>query len=487
MAGFYQAAPVVMIPSSGRARCSALAAVSARIGALRRASIAVACVCLSTPADGELHRHRLDNGLEVLVKEDHRAPVLASMVWYRAGSMDEVNGSTGVAHVLEHMMFKGTRTLAPGQFSKTIARAGGRDNAFTNRDYTAYHQQLHRSQLPLALRLEADRMANLILAEQEFAREIRVVMEERRLRTEDRPRSLLYETFLATAYQTHPYRTPIVGWMRDLENMTVADARTWYQTWYAPNNATLVVVGDVHAEDVFAEAQRWFGAIAPHALPERKAQSETPQRGMRRAVLNAPAELPYLLMGWHVPVLRDLERDWEPYALWVLAAALDGSDASRLARSLVREQRLAVAADASYDAVNRGPGLFVLSATPAAGHSADALEAALRAQLQAIAEHGISAEELERTKVQAIASQAYQQDSMLGQAMQIGMLHNAGLPADGAALQVRKLQEVTVEQVQAVARKYFADDNLTVATLRPQPLAAAARTGETALPLHENR
>jgi zinc protease len=275
--------------------------------------------------------------------------------------------------------------------------------------------------------------------------------------------------------------------MHDLENMTVADARSWYRTWYAPNNATLAVVGDVEAADVFAEAQRWFGAIESRALPERKAQFETPQRGIRRAVVNAPAELPYLLMGWHVPVLRDLERDWEPYALWVLAAALDGSDASRLPRDLVREQRLAVSADASYDAVNRGPGLFVLSATPAAGHGVDALEAALRAQIEAIAEHGITAEELERTKVQAVASQVYAQDSMFGQAMQIGRLHNAGLPPDGSALQVRKLQEVTVEQVRAVARKYFSDDNLTVAALRPQPIAAAAPAGEIVAPLHENR
>jgi len=314
-----------------------------------------------------------------------------------------------------------------------------------------------------------------------------VVMEERRLRTEDQPRSLLYETFLATAYQVHPYRTPIIGWMRDLENMTLADARTWYQTWYAPNNAALVVVGDVQAAEVFAEAQRWFGAIAPRALPERKAQSETLQRGIRRAVVNAPAELPYLLMGWHVPVLRDLERDWEPYALWVLAAALGGSDASRLPRHLVREQRLAVSADAGYDPVQRGPGLFVVSATPAAGHSADALEAALRAQIEAIAAHGITPEELERTKVQAMASQVYRQDSVLGQARQIGMLHNAGLPPDGSVLQVRRLQEVTAEQVQAVARKYFADDNLTVGTLRPQPLAAAARTREIDAALHEGR
>ncbi len=473
-----------MIPFSDRV-CSAATATSPSRLALRSA-LAVACAWPAAPAAAELHRHRLDNGMEILVKEDHRAPVVASMLWYRAGSMDEVNGSTGVAHVLEHMMFRGTRTLAPGELSKTVARAGGRDNASTGRDYTIYFQQLHRSQLPLAMRLEADRMANLMLTEAEFARELRVVMEERRLRTEDQPRSLLYETFFATAYQAHPYRTPIIGWMRDLENMTLADAHTWYRAWYAPNNAALVVVGDVHAADVFAEAQRWFGAIAPRALPERKAQSEAPQRGLRRAVVNAPAELPYLLMGWHVPALRDLERDWEPYALWVLAAALDGSDASRLTRDLVRERRLAVSAGAGYDPVNRGPGLFVVSATPAAGHSVEALEAALRAQIVAIAEHGITAEELERTRVQAVAAQVYGRDSMLGQARQIGRLHNAGLPPDGAAMQVRRLQEVTVQQVQAVARKYFADDNLTVGTLWPQPLAAAVRAGASDVPLREH-
>src|SRR5581483_7432355 len=207
-----------------------------------------ALVC---PAHAALFEGRLDNGLQVLVKEDHRSPVVVSMVWYRAGSMDESTGTTGVAHVLEHMMFKGTTDIAPGEFSKMIARAGGRDNAFTNRDTTVYHQQLHKSQLALALRLEADRMANLLLPKEEFDKEIRVVMEERRLRTEDQPRSLLYEQFMATAYQAHPYRTPVIGWMKDLENMTVQDARDWYRRWYTPANATLVVVGDVDAQEVF--------------------------------------------------------------------------------------------------------------------------------------------------------------------------------------------------------------------------------------------
>lgn len=372
-------------------------------------------------------------------------------------------------------MFKGTRTRAPEEFARIIARAGGRHNAFTSRDATAYHQQLQAAQLPVALELEADRMSDLTLSGEEFAREIKVVMEERRLRTEDQPRALLYESLLATAYRQHPYRTPIVGWMGDLENMRVEDARAWYRAWYAPNNATLVVVGDVDARQVFDLAQRWFGSVPARALPARRSYAEPPQRGARRAALAATAELPYLMMAWHVPVLRDPAQDWEPYALWVLAAALDGYDAARLPRALVRESRLAVSVSAGYDAIGRGPGLFVVSGAPAPGRSADELEAAIHGALRAVAEQGITAQELERIKVQAVAGEVFQRDSMFAQAMQIGRADNAGLPADSADLMLRKLEAVTADQVQAVARKYFVEDNLTVATLRPQPLAAAGR------------
>jgi zinc protease len=417
-----------------------------------------------------VQERRLDNGMKIIVKEDRRAPVVVSMVWYRAGSMDEFNGTTGVAHVLEHMMFKGTREVPPGEFSRTVARAGGRDNAFTNRDYTAYHQQLHKSELSLVLKLEADRMANLQLSEEEFAKEIKVVMEERRLRTDDQPRSLVYEAFMAAAYQAHPYRTPVVGWMDDLETLQVADARAWYERWYAPNNATLVVVGDVSADEVFELAQRYFGAIAAKPLPERKPQHEPPQRGVKRVTVRAPAELPYLLMGWHVPVLRDVAHDWEPYALWVLSAVLDGNEAARLERGLVRDSRVAVSANSSYDAVNRGPGMFVLSATPSSGRKIEELEAALRDQLRRIAQDGVTEEELKRVKAQVVAAQVFQRDSMFNQAMQMGALDNAGLPYDSADLQARRLQEVTAAQVQEVAKKYFGDDQLTVAVLDPQPL-----------------
>jgi zinc protease len=390
--------------------------------------------------------------------------------------MDEFNGSTGVAHVLEHMMFKGTEKVAAGEFSRTVARAGGRDNAFTNRDYTAYYQQLHKSKLALALELEADRMRGLVLSGDEFGKEIRVVMEERRLRTDDQPKTKLFEAFMATAYQVHPYRTPVIGWMSDLESLGVDDARDWYERWYAPNNATLVVVGDVAAQEVFEQAQKYFGPIAPRALPARKPQQEPSQRGMRRITLKAPAELPYVLMGWHVPVMRDLEKDWEPYALWVLSAVLDGGDAARLNRELVRGSRVAVSAGAGYDSVNRGPGLFTLDITASQGRSAAEAEAALRAQVEAIVRDGVTEAELRRVKAQALAAQVFQLDSMFGRAMQLGVLDNAGLPPDSLAQQARKLQEVTAQQVQEVARRFLVDDSLTVAVLEPQPGAGAPRS-----------
>ncbi|HEV7929447.1 MAG TPA: pitrilysin family protein, partial [Nitrosospira sp.] len=221
------------------------------------------------------HEYTLPNGLKLIVREDHRSPVVISQIWYKAGSIDEVNGVTGVAHVLEHMMFKGTKKVPGGEFSRRIAAAGGRENAFTSRDYTAYFQQLNKTRLPLAMELESDRMRNVILTEEEFAKEIRVVMEERRLRTDDQARALVHEKMMATSYQAHPYRQPVIGWMNDLENMTVQDAKSWYDRWYAPNNAVLVVVGDVNPKEVFALAQKFYGPIKPgEALPldKRKPQ-----------------------------------------------------------------------------------------------------------------------------------------------------------------------------------------------------------------------
>ena len=298
----------------------------------------------SLAANGSVHEYRLDNGMRILVKEDHRAPVVVSMVWYGAGSVDEFSGSTGVAHVLEHMMFKGTAKVPGGEFSRRIARAGGRDNAFTTRDYTAYFQTLHRDRLPLALEMEADRMVNLKLTKEEFEKEIKVVMEERRWRTDDRPHSVMYETLMAVALRAHPYRNPVIGWMNDLQNMSVDDAREWYQRWYAPNNAIRVVVGDVEGEEVQGLARKYFGPIEARALPERKPQTEPEQAGQRRVIVKAPSKLPSIMLAYRVPKLRDPENDWEPYALEVLEGVLDGYEGARLTASLVRGSRLAATA-----------------------------------------------------------------------------------------------------------------------------------------------
>ena len=419
------------------------------------------------------HEYMLANGLKIVVKEDHRSPVVISQIWYKVGSIDELNGTTGVAHVLEHMMFKGTKNIRSGEFSKKIAAVGGRDNAFTSRDYTGYFQQLHKSKLALAMKLEADRMRNLILTEEEFAKEIKVVMEERRLRTDDQPHALVYEKMMSVAYQSHPYRRPIIGWMNDLENMTVGDAQEWYDRWYAPNNAVLVLVGDVDPKEVYSLAQKYYGEIESRpiaSLAVRKPQTEVTQAGIKRLQIKAPAQMPYLVMGYHAPVLHDASADWEPYALQMLVGVLDGNGSARLNKELVRNQQIASSINADYDSTGRGPGMFFLSGTPSEGRSAAELEAALRIEIERLIDAGVTEKELRRVRAQVVSSHVFQLDSMFYQAMQIGQLESVGLSYRDLDTIIKKLQAVTAEQVREVAIKYLIDDSLTVAVLDPQPL-----------------
>ncbi|HQC28405.1 MAG TPA: pitrilysin family protein [Methylotenera sp.] len=419
---------------------------------------------------------KLENGLKIIVQEDHRSPVVVSQVWYKAGALDEVNGKTGVAHVLEHMMFKGTKKVPAGQFSRKIAAAGGRENAFTSQDYTAYFQQLEKSQLPLAFELEADRMANLNLTKEEFEKEIKVVMEERRWRTDDKPQAQVNEHFNSAAYRTHPYGRPVVGWMSDLENMRVEDTREWYNHWYAPNNAVLVVVGDVKADEVYKLAKQHFGKLKPKVVPERKPQQEPPQIGERRVVVKAPAKLPSLQIGFHTPVLNDPNQDWEPYALEILASVLSGNDSARLNQKLVRESQIAVDVGAGYDMIARGrQGLFELAGSPSEGKTVAELEAAILQQIEKIKESGVADEELKRVKAQVIAADVYQRDSVFYQAMQIGQLELTGFSWKILKDYPAKLSAVTSAQVQEVAKKYLVKDNMTVATLDPQPIDPNAK------------
>ena len=445
---------------------------------LRRiAGLTAVLAILAAPlaAHGNPFEKQLPNGLRVIVKEDRRAPTAVHMVWYRAGSMDETNGTTGVAHLLEHMMFKGTPSIGPGEFSRLVAAAGGRDNAFTSKDYTAYFQQVPKQKLEQMMQLEADRMRHLNLDPKEFAQEIRVVMEERRLRTDDQPQAQLFEQMGAVAFQAHPYRVPVIGWMNDLEAMTVQDARDWYERWYEPNNAFVVVVGDVDHDAVFALAEKYYGPLASRALPTRKPQVEPEQKGVRRVTVKAPAELPIIVLAYKVPVLRDVERDVDPYALEMLSAILDGHDAARFSRSLIREQRLAVSANAGYDATSRGPGMFYLLGSPSEGKTRADLEAGFRGEIARIVKDGVTAEELTRARSQLVANQVYKLDSMFAQAMEIGQMETSGIPYTADKRLIEKLQAVTADQVRAVARKYFVDDQLTVAELDPQPLPRTPR------------
>lgn len=446
-----------------------LAQKEAGTGAAVSAKPAVAVSPARHPVPG-VTEMRLDNGLRIIVKEDHRAPTVAHMVWYKAGSIDETNGTTGVAHVLEHMMFKGTKNLKPGEFSKKVAALGGRENAFTSRDYTAYFQQVQSRDLPKVMALEADRMANLVLSKEEFDKEIKVVMEERRLRTEDQARGLMYENLMANAYQSSPYRSPVIGWMSDLETLSYKDAQDWYQKWYTPTNAILIVAGDVTPADVLKWARDTYGKVKAKPIAERKLQAEPAQRGMRRFAVKAPADNPYLMMAFHVPKLTDVDKDSDPYALEVLNAVLSGYDGARFTRELVNQRRVANSADSSYDMTSRGPSLFILDGVPANGQSVDDLEKALLAEIRRIAEQGVDERELSRVKANLVAGQVYKLDSVFGQAMEIASYEMVGLSYARSPDVIERLKAVTAEQVKSVASRYFGEDAMTVGRLIPLPV-----------------
>lgn len=435
-------------------------------------TLAAAALILGAPAAANPFETMLDNGMKVIVKEDRRAPSVVHMVWYKAGSMDEPEGVSGIAHMLEHMMFKGTETVGPGEFNRRVSAVGGRDNAFTSRDYTAYFQQVPPEHLEQMMQLEADRMANLKLAEEQFLPEVEVVKEERRLRTDDNPRALLFEQLMATAFLSHPYRRPVIGWMEDIETYTMADAQRWYEDWYAPNNATLVVVGDVDHQAIFELARTHYGAIPSRTLAERRIPAEPPQRGARNTVVRAPAELPMVALAWHAPTLRDPSGDEDVYALQVLSAVLDGFDGARLPRHLVREQEIAVSAGASYGGTGRGPSLFLLMATPKPERSVSEVEQALLAEIRRIADEGIAEDELRRVVTQAVAGQVYKRDSLMGQAMEIGFLELAGLSWRDEEALLDGIRRVTAEQVQDVARRFFDPDMMIRGELVPLPQSA---------------
>lgn len=426
-------------------------------------------VC-SIYAARNVSEHSLANGLKILVQEDHRSPVVVSQIWYKVGSSYEPNGITGISHMLEHTMFKGTNKHPAGEFSRIIAENGGEENAFTGQDYTAYFQTMAASKLAVSFELEADRMRSLHILPEELKKELEVVTEERRMRTDDNPQAKMAEQFAAMAYTNSPYKHPIIGWPSDIAAYTVQDLQAWYQRWYAPNNATLVVVGDVKPDEVFALAQQYFGELQPSDIPSLKPQLEMPQLGIRKMTVKVPAKLPAILLGYHVPTLKTAKEEWEAYALEVLAGVLDGGNSARLSKSLVRGKQIAVTASASYNFLSRLSDLFEIEATPAQGKTVLELEEALKKEIAQLQITLVDPNELQRIKAQVLATDIYQRDSNFYQAMQLGMLETVGLGWQKTDDYVEKINSITAEQVRTVAQKYLVDDHLNIAYLEPQKI-----------------
>ena len=424
---------------------------------------------LSCQTFSQAQQFILDNGLKVIVKEDHRSPVAVSMIWYNVGSADEPGGITGISHALEHLMFKGTKKYPLGAFSKKIAALGGQENAFTSNDYTAYFEKIAAPYLAISFELEADRMQNLLLNREEFGKEMNVIQEERRLRTDDNPQALTFERFLATAHLTAPYNHPVIGWMSDIKQMRVTDARAWYQRFYAPNNATLVVVGDVKTDEVYVLAKKYFGTIGKHSQIERKPQLEPPRLGKKTVDIHAPAQVPMLMLGYTSPTVTTAKAEnmYEAYALEIIAGILDAGDSGRFTSQLVHGKQVASDVDVFYNLYARYQTQFILYGTPSQSHDIPMLKKAILTEIERLKTEPINAKELQRVKTQIIAQKTFERDSIFGQAMELGMLETVGLGWQTAEKYVDRINGVTAKQLQETAQRYFQDNEITEALLIP--------------------
>ncbi|NNE82895.1 MAG: insulinase family protein [Alphaproteobacteria bacterium] len=422
------------------------------------------------PADAQIFNpttYTLDNGLRVVVIENHRAPVVTHMVWYNVGAADEPPGKSGIAHFLEHLMFKGTKKRASGEFSDIIARNGGRENAFTSQDYTGYFQSIAADRLPLMMELEADRMTGLVLTDDIIQPERQVVIEERRSRTDSSPRALLNEQVTAATYSNHPYRLPVIGWEHEISALTLDEIVDFYNTWYAPNNAVLVVSGDVEPEEVRALAEKYYGPIPAKTLPPRVRPSEPPQHAPREVVLrDARVDQPSWSRRWLAPSYVSGETE-HVYALEVLAQVLGGGSSSRLYSSLVIDQALAVSAGAWYSPDNLDLTTFGMGVSPRPGVDVDKLTTALEEQVARFLETGATAEEVERAKQRLVDSAVFARDSLGTPARIFGAALTTGQSVEDVEQWPNRISAVTVEQVNAAARAILRPETSTTGILLP--------------------
>ncbi|WP_086188468.1 M16 family metallopeptidase [Acinetobacter sp. ANC 4470] len=409
----------------------------------------------------------LKNGLKVIIREDHRSPMVMTQIWYGVGSSDESGNLLGVSHVLEHMMFKGTNKIPNDEFTRLSRIYGGSVNASTFTNYTNYYQLYPKTYLPMALELESDRMSNLLLRQQDFEPEIKVVMEERRLRTDDNPRSLAFERFKWIAYPTSHYRQPVIGYMKNLQNIQLEDVKKWYRDWYTPNNAILIIVGDVDSDSTLLQVQKYFGDISAKKNPPRNDVLEFDHVGYRHMELNLPVQVPNLYMAWNVRSLITAKNPQDAYALTIIKNVLDSGISSRLQDRLVRDKKILTAISVSYDPYNRGDSLLSISALPTDGVNLQDAEKAIQHEIDLLKTELIQPKEVERVTANYVSNLIYSQDDIAGQTKMIGNLEINGLSFRLMDELPKHFETVTPQDIQRVANIYFVRDNLSTLYLSP--------------------
>jgi len=427
-------------------------------------SIVLLLAASAAPAADRVVASTLDNGLRVLLLEDHRSPIVSFQVWYRVGSRDEHRGATGIAHFLEHLMFKGTPARGPKQFARLVEENGGQDNAFTSQDVTSYFVDIAAPKIDLVIELEADRLQNLLLDPKEINAEREVVIEERRTRTEDDPSGFLGEEVGSIAFKAHPYGSPIIGWMEDIKRITPAEIRAFYKTYYVPNNAIVVAVGDFRAPAVLEKIQKTFGRIPRAQTPPPVLADEPTQNGERRVIVKKEAELPVVYMAWHVP--NHLSNDAP--ALEVLSTILSGGRASRLYRDLVYQRQLALEAGGDYSYFALDPNLFWFWATPMPGQTPETLEAELAKHMERLKTEPVTDEELARAKNQIESAFVFQEDSVHRRAALLARFELIGGYAQKDSF-MTKIRAVTAADLTRVAGAWFAPERRSVGVLLPKP------------------
>jgi len=430
------------------------------------------CLCLpgiSQAGTFKSESFTLDNGLEVVVIPNHRAPVVTHMIWYKFGAADEIPGESGIAHFLEHLMFKGTPKVPDGQFSKTVKKLGGNDNAFTSHDYTAYYQNVARADLRKVMEMEADRMKNLNLKEDEVASERQVIIEERRQRIDNQPKARFDEQMMASLYINHPYGTPVIGWLHEMKELTREEAMAYYQKWYAPNNAILIVAGDITAKDLMPMAEKYYGDLPISDIENRQRPRPAPIVVQHRLTLEDPRiGAPLVTRMYRAPRGND--------GLEILANILGGDSTSRLYRSLVVDQKLAVSVDTDYDPISLNDTTFSLSATAAPGVSAAQLDAAMEREIRLLLDKGVTLEEVTAAKNRKIASLTYYLDSLQGPALLFGRALTSGFTIDYLENTYDRIGKLGIDDVNRATKSLFDSGDMPVTGLLMPKIIPVAKT-----------